>query len=504
MQLFFNCLRHWLFKSKKAFKIYALFLGSLLLSSCGYPLAFLFNKEALPPELGANWQPKRRSVRSASKIQYSEPIDLEILKGPLTIAQVVDFSLKNNPLTQESWANILSGIAYLGQARKDYWPTAHVSSNLQRQRQDSPFSLQARASQWLTLGVTDGFFEYTLWDFGARFAKSESALQSLYAISYSYNQTLQSVIQTVANDYYDYSYQKAALCDRAQDVKDASLVLESVQKKLHLGIANVSDLVQAKTLYLNAKVDFIAQKDQKENALANLAQNMGMAANLKFETYDFPKDLPGKEYLESQEDFIELALNNRPELVQYKAEILSKKANLAYERLDPLPKVKGDLDLQYTKYHKFGDSFNLTALFKIEMPLFEGFYFRNRQRQAKADLKKSIAQFKQKQDLILGEVTRYYNNYTNAVEKIEYAREYLESALEEFEVTLSRYKTGVGDIVQVAQALSSLSDARTKYTQSIQQLFISLTNLAYATGSLLAPQMESSWQELYHFSEDPL
>lgn len=486
---------------KLRFALLTLFFG-LLCSSCGYPTAFLFNKEALPKEYAEVWTPKKRSVRSASRIQYAEPIDLDILKGPLSLSQVVDFSLKNNPQTAVSWANILGAIAQLGEARKDYWPSAKVSSNIQRQRQDSPFSLQAKATQWLTLSTTDGRFEYTLWDFGARFAKSEAALQALYSMSYSYNQELQTIIQGVTNDYYQYLYQKAAYLDRARDVEDAALLLQAAEKKLYLGIANITDLVQAKTLYSGAQVNYIAQKDFKENALAKLATQMGMAANLAFETQDFPQSLPGKEFLLTNEEFIEIALNNRPELVQYKAEVLSKRAALQYSRLEPLPKVKGDLDLQYNAYHGFRNSFNLVALFKVEMPVFEGFYFNNKKRQAKAELKEAIALFKKQQDLVLEEVTIYYQNYKNAVDKITFTQDYLDAALEEFQVTLANYKAGTGDILDVAQAWTSLSDARTKFTKSVEALFTSLTNLAYATGSLLAPSKKSGWEGIYQF-EDP-
>lgn len=474
----------------------------LIVTSCQYPTAFLFNKEAMPKEFAQKWEPKRKSIRTANKINYVEPFDYNILKGPLSLAQVVDFSLKNNPNTAMSWANILGAIAQLGEARKDYWPKVTVNGTLQRQRMTSPFSLQARASEWLTLGGTEGQVSYTLWDFGARLAKSETALQALYAMSYAYNQELQNVIQLVTNDYYKYLYQKAALCDRSKDVDDAALVLQAAEKKLCLGIANVTDLVQAKTVYLNAQVDFITQRDYKENALVQLAKNMGMAANTEFETQEFPSDLPGQEFLSSSQNFIEVALNNRPEIVQYKAEILSKKAALNYARRDPLPKITGDLDLQYQAYNGFRNSFNLVGLFKVEMPLFEGFFYRNKIREAKAELKEAQANFKLQQDRVLAEVTTYYNNYKNAVEKLEVTQDYLEAAFDEFEVTLGNYKAGTGDIVQVVQALTSLSNARTKYTLSIQELFVSLTNLAYSTGSLLTPAINASWQGIYEFNEN--
>ncbi len=475
----------------------------LCITGCTYPTALLFNKEALPASLGQKWTPKKRSIRTSDRIQYAEPIDPNIVKGPLSLAQVVDFSLRNNPSTAMSWANILGSIADLGLARKDYFPKVTVQGNIQRQQIGSPFSVQGKASNWLTLGGTQGTLSYTLWDFGAREAKSESALQALFAMSYAYNQELQTVIQEVTNDYYNFLYQKAAFQDRVRDVEDSALLLQAAEKKLKLGIANITDLVQAKTTYLNSQVAQVSQKDNKENALVNLAKNMGMAGNIQFQTQNFPCELPGEEFLVQNDVFIELALQNRPDLIRYKAEILSHKAALTQARLEPLPKLTGNLDLQYTAYHGFRDAFDMIALFKLEMDFFDGFSLRNKTRIAKAKLKEALANFKKQQDLILAEVTTYYNNYKNTVEKVEYTQEYLDAAYEEFEVTLGNYKAGTGDILNVVQALSSLSNARSKFTLSIKELFSSLTNLAYATGSLIAPSEDSDWEGIYQFSEDP-
>jgi len=491
-----NCLR-------KRFILMTLFLSLLAFTaSCSYPLAFLFNKEAMPKALGEKWTPKKRSVRSARRIQYVEPIDPNIVKGPLSLAQVVDFSLRNNPQTAVSWANMLGAIADLGLARQDIFPKVNVKSSVQMQRNSSPFELQAKVARWFTVKEVGGSLSYTIWDFGARIAKSASATQALYAMSYAYNQELQTVIQTVSNDYYSYLYNKAALIDRGRDVEDASLILQAAEKKLQLGIANITDLVQAKTSYLNAQVDFVTQKDSTENALVSLAKNMGMAGNIYFQTQNFPCELPGSEFLSHRDDFIELALENRPELIQYKSELLSKKATLTYSILEPLPKITGDLNLEYEKYTGFKPAYNMVGMFKVEMDFFDGFYYRNKTREAKADLKEAKANFKVQQDKILGEVSTYYNNYRNAVEKIEYTQEYLEAAFDEFDVTLGNYKAGTGDILSVMQALTSLSNARTRFTLSVEDLFTSLTNLAYATGSLTIPVMDSDWQGIYQFNED--
>ena len=475
-------------------------LPLFIFCGCTYPFAFLTNDEVLPKSLGSVWKPPEK-IKKIQRLQYSEPIDLDILEGPLALAQVVDFSLTNNPNTALNWADVQGAIADLSLARKDYYPTIDLTTGVARVRAASPFSVQAAVSTWITAWSSTADISYTLWDFGARFAESETALRMLFAVAYAYNQELQTTIQSVTNDYYDNLYQKAVYKDRALDVCDASLVLESAEKKLNLGIANITDVVQAKTLYLNAQVNLVNQKDYNENSLVRLATDMGMAANTQFQTQEFPEELPGNEYLATVGEFIDLALENRPHIIRYKAEVMSKRAALTKARLDPLPKVVGDLDLSYNEYAgNFRSNFDLTGVFKVNFPFFEGFFYRSQIRAAKAALKRSEATMKREQDQVLSQVTTFYNNYKNAIERVSYTLAYLNAATEEFKVTLGNYKAGTGDIIQVVQAQSSLSNSRSQHTNSVKDIFVSLTNLAYASGSLINPEANSNWDSIYQFA----
>jgi outer membrane protein len=64
--------------------------------------------------------------------------------------------------------------------------------------------------------------------------------------------------------------------------------------------------------------------------------------------------------------------------------------------------------------------------------------------------------------------------------------EYLKSAELEFNIAITSYKAGTATILDVLKAQSSLADARAKKAQAQKNWFLSLADIAYATGSLCA------------------
>ena len=160
--------------------------------------------------------------------------------------------------------------------------------------------------------------------------------------------------------------------------------------------------------------------------------------------------------------------------------------------------LKGTFDLAQYNFadNVFPDYFTYTGNLSLQMPLFNGFYYRNKIREAEAALKLAKANFKAFQDQVFNEVVTYYNDYKNSLNTHIFTTKYLAAAQEEFRVMLASYKAGTVDILNVLTAQTSLSNARAQNIQTKKDIFVALTNLAYATGSLTFPQMFPEWQNL--------
>ncbi len=250
-------------------------------------------------------------------------------------------------------------------------------------------------------------------------------------------------------------------------------------------------------------MELVTQKQAVITSFVQLVSDVGLPANMTFTLDGFPEVLPGREYLISVDKFIEIAQQYRPDLSSKKANILAKKASVLKALRDQWPVFTGTFNISDTDYVKgFNDVWQASGVIKVNFPLFAGWYYRNKIREAKSELKQAEASLKESEDTTLKEVVTYYNQYKYALERIAYTEAFLEAAIKEFEVTLSNYKTGTGDILKVLSAQSSLAKARSQQVESVKNLFTSLTNLAFSTGSLTRVNTVSNQPCQFELDED--
>lgn len=91
---------------------------------------------------------------------------------------------------------------------------------------------------------------------------------------------------------------------------------------------------------------------------------------------------------------------------------------------------------------------------------------------------------------IIQQVSNYRSDVAYAKESMEYAKDYLESAEEDFKVNLKKYRVGTGTIVNLINAQTAVADARAQLAQAQNSWYTSIANLAYATGILFPPADE--------------
>ena len=130
------------------------------------------------------------------------------LSKSITLAEVADASLCNNPQTSEIWASARVQAAQLGIAKSAYLPSlsANFSSSLGVASPES----STRSNPSVNLGANLAA-SYLLYDFGNRNANLENARQLLLSASASQSSTVQSVLLTATVAYYQVQANIAAL-----------------------------------------------------------------------------------------------------------------------------------------------------------------------------------------------------------------------------------------------------------------------------------------------------
>jgi len=140
------------------------------------------------------------------------------LSKPISLTEVTETSLCNNPQTSEIWASARAQAAQLGIAKSAYLPSLNdtLSTNLGYASPES----SARSNP--TLNLSNSLVaSYLLYDFGNRAATLENTRQLLLSASASQSSTVQTVLLSATVAYYQVQANVAAL-DAAREVERAS------------------------------------------------------------------------------------------------------------------------------------------------------------------------------------------------------------------------------------------------------------------------------------------
>jgi len=480
------------------------FLGflSLIFLFCGCTNPFdAFNPYAYAPENpNSSWTPvKKNHLISSQYCDMLLPNDFD--DNEITLGEIIDIALNNNPQTKITWAEARSKAALFGQSLSPYFPSVTGGGQYKRIRASSQAAAEATVAAGSTVGLVNFYVtivtpklnvSYTLFDFGERRSSSEAARQALYYADMSHNQEIQTVIQTVMQDYYDYLFQQEQLTALEADLATASETLDAAKQKHLFGVADLGDVSQAKTKFLQAKINSISQKRAVETAFAKLATDSGLPANMAFVVKPLPDRVYVSAVLDSVEDLIEQAQFQRQDFLAARARVKESEAKVTNAKSQFMPVVTGDFEMGRKWFvNFFSEKLNWDLTFKVTGPLFRGAYYRNGLRNAKSQLQKSTYELLDKELSIIEDVTTSHFDVGIAGETLEYTEEYLEEAKEQYDIAISNYRAGVNTILDVLSAQSSVADARSKLADSKRDWYVSLANLAYSTGALCTPTHEN-------------
>lgn len=446
------------------------------------------------------WNPPKKAKKRLPYDELNKDLDdyTEFSKEkPLTLAEIIDVALYHNPQTKISWANARISAAEYGQSLQNEFILAEIEGDYSRQRY-AAFGSNQRGIIYETQYGAELQLTYLILDFGQTRTSSEAALQSLYNADWSHNSQIQVTIQTLMNDYYQYLYQKQLLFAAEQDVVNAKTSLDATQEKFQRGLADVSDMVQAKTSYLQRKLNVVTQKQNLHNAYTQLLNDMGLPSDKPIFFEDYPETIYTFE-LDDLDVLVLKANENRPDLMAAEAAVKSSQLNYKAARLQNFPTVSGEFDIGRQYYNNgVSDHYDFIASVSLNYPLFQGFFIENTIKQAKAELENSKASLEQVQLSIIQEVSNYRSDVGFARESLQYAEAYLESAEEDYKVNLAKYKVGTGTIVDLINAQTAVADARAKLATAQNSWYTSVANLAYATGILVPPSTQDGYEKAFH------
>jgi outer membrane protein TolC len=430
------------------------------------------------------WVPPPGIAQRATTVVQPVPLpaDLESRIRSLTLTDVLDVALRNNPTTQSAWANARAAAAAYGAAHGAYYPTIDLNGSVIRLK---TVASQGRVAVQQTLYSSSATFSWLLLDLGGRSGATEAARQALLAADWNHNAVLQNVVLQVESAYFLYSASVSLVTAQRSAREEAAAGLAAAEARHEAGLATIADVLQARTALAQADLSLESTEGQLQTSRGSLAVSMGLPATLPYEIAPSTEGVTVGVVADSVQALVATAVRLRPDLASATAlerEAAARVGELRAQRLPSLS-LSGNTGYQFIPSRSVsGANYSLTL--GLTIPVFNGFTREYNQQQAEALAQAAAADTRSLQQQVIFQVFSAYYTLQTSARRVHTSETLLESAQASQQVALARYKAGVGTVLDLLTAQTALANARAQQVQARLDWSTALAQLSHDAGLL--------------------
>lgn len=431
----------------------------------------------VPAAPGARWE----SPDALPRVPAAPVSPLPVADRPLSLPELTEFALRNNPRTRQAWFAARAAAAGIGIERADDLPSITVDGVFQRSESGSQTGNQ---NPWLTRYGPAVTLTYLLYDFGASDSRLRAAEYQALAAVLAQNRVLQDVVFQVEQAYFRLLGFEALVRSNELFLKSVSTSLEATQRRREGGLATAADVYRAETQVAQARLNLTRSRGEVEKARGALASAVGLPVDAALRVQTFEGEPRIREITESMTDILNRAKSNRPDLIAAEAQARAARAQAEAADRSGLPTLTVSGVTGRTFYpndRPFTDT--NSVLLNLRIPLFTGFNhtYTVRQAEARAGQAEAFRDALSRQTEL--EVWQSYYDVQTAADGVSTTAVQLRAARQTAEATLARYQSGFGSLLDLITAQVDESNARVQRIQSFLDWFMAVARLNYAIGA---------------------
>jgi len=433
-----------------------------------------------PPRPNTLWRVPA-DVREAA-VRDSARMRVPKLGDSLTLAEVVDLALENNPATRLSWAQARAAADVYGSAQGRWYPDLTGDVNVTRSRS---LAAPGRAAGERTQYGPSLNLSYLVLDFGGRSGTVDAARQTAIAADLSHNATVVNTVLAVESAAFGFLATRAERDAQRSAVEQAQAALDAATERHRVGLATIADVLQARTARSQAELTLESLEGSLAIARGSLAVAMGLPANAHYDLPEFAETDSVRAVTASVDSLIDLAVRNRPELAAARAQAAAAGAQVRVARAAMLPSLgftATGANNASTVSTFSGRTYSIGL--GLQIPLFTGFSQSYDLSAAQEEARAASARADITRQQIAQQVFAAYYGLRTATDRVRTSADLLASATESESVARGRYREGVGSIVDLLIAQSALAAARAQAVDARWQWRTALAQLAHDIGAL--------------------
>ena len=411
-----------------------------------------------------------QEVRAADEITSGETLEL---------SRCIAIALKNHPSLLSATGSFDASRSRVYQARSGYYPQVSASSAYSRTHPPGVVSGSGGTGK----GAFDEYqgsvnLNQTLFDFGKTSTQVEVNSLDADASKADLEDVTSQVVLGVRQAYYGILQAKQSREANAETVAQFEQHLEQARRFYEVGIRAKIDVTTAEVDLSQAKLNLLKAQNGERIARITLNNAMGMP---DAPAYEVKEDLGYQDYPIDLETALKRGYEMRPDYAAVKArrEAAERSIDLAYTGYYPV--LSGNAlygwtgqDFPLEKEWSFGAS--------LSFPLFSGFLTRYQVEEARGNLEVLKGDEALVRQNVRFDVEQAFYNLNDTREGIVLAKLSVEQAKENRELAQGRYATGVGNTIEVTDALVTEINAKTSYINALFAYRLAIANLEKAMG----------------------
>jgi len=404
----------------------------------------------------------------------------------LELPDALNLALCNNPEIKMAWAGIKAQASGLGEARSAYLPS--IRGTINELSSTTRYPDNGRIPPNTEKGQTFyGSVSWRILDFGARAANNNVASLLLASALAEHSAATQKIFTSVVAAYFDAVLAQGVLVARKKAVDITGATLSSTRNREAKGSVAISDVLQATSAHVKAKLAAQRAEGERYKAFSVLTYALGLPAASEFSLPETVGATPSSNLGALDEWLLEVG-NSHPAIVSARTKLAAAKAKETAIRAEGLPTLDFTGNYYQNGYPNQGLSSNRTNVttlgLALTIPIFDGFSSTYKLRGAQAQSERTEAELQEVEQRVTSEVVKAYADVRAAHANLESSELLLHAAQKSLATSERRYKKGAGDILELLATQTTLVDAEQERIQCLTQWNSALLRLASVAGKL--------------------
>jgi len=402
----------------------------------------------------------------------------------LTLSQAEALVIKNNPQITSARLEALAAKQVVREARSSLWPTATANLTAVDSQENSRITAGGLNNPIIYERAAGGVaVSQLLTDFGQTSNRIASANFTAKAADQRALATKQQILLAVDQAFFNVLQAQAVLHVANETVSNRQIVVDQVDALAKSALKSDLDLSFAQVNLAQAKLLFLDAQNREQSAQAILAALLGYVTPQEFDVSDEagPNNPPPVDL----DELIQQAVRSRPELQALDDQYQSAEKLKNAERDTLFPTISSIGAVGGTPVRDFHLAPWYGAIgVNMEIPVFNGFLSLARAKEADLKAQATRQSFIDTRNAIAKDVRTSWLNANTAYSRLEVTNQLLKQANLALDLSQTRYKLGLGSIVELSQAQLQQTQAEISQAQAGYEYQLALSVLRYQTTGL--------------------